>query len=140
MMEMTNLIRLPDHDAGAMIVRVENSNIDSQRKDETKFFRREPVVIENLENGRWVVRYVMGNPGTVKGLQRHTLALDYDAIDGLFAKYGEGRFVVRRANMVEIGRWLWFESELNNKLAFRLATIGGVLGVIGFIISIVTLF
>ncbi|NMT03675.1 hypothetical protein HKB22_01840, partial [Vibrio parahaemolyticus] len=89
-MKIESVVRLPMEDSGLghNIVRLNNRNVDSKRKDPNRFFRREPVVIYNPHNGTKVIRYVMGNPGTMS-ITKNAVGLDYDAVDALGVKFKE---------------------------------------------------
>ncbi|MEB1021838.1 hypothetical protein VC940_16030, partial [Citrobacter freundii] len=64
-MKIETVVPLPPEDSGLQhcIARFHNRNMDSKRKDKTRFFRREPVMIVNPETKAKVLRYAMGNPG-----------------------------------------------------------------------------
>ncbi|EDT4416468.1 hypothetical protein AUD23_004698, partial [Salmonella enterica subsp. enterica serovar Typhimurium var. 5-] len=63
-MKIETVVPLPPEDSGLQhcIARFHNRNMDSKRKDKTRFFRREPVMIVNPETKAKVLRYAMGNP------------------------------------------------------------------------------
>ncbi len=63
--EMDQVVRLSDQDSGLhiSIARFNNSLVDSKRLNRSKYFRREPVVIVNTNNGQRVLRYAMGSGG-----------------------------------------------------------------------------
>ncbi len=133
-MEFLKVIRLPDEDSGIerSIVRVSNNLIGQGLMS-----RRSPVLIKNQETKRWIVRYVMGNNGKVKGLNNTTLALDYDAVHDLGVRYGETKLEVKKASLVQSIVWLCRSPDLNVRLSMCLSLIGFFLGVIGFIQAIV---
>lgn len=62
-MKIETVVPLPPEDSGLQhcIARFHNRNMDSKRKDKTRFFRREPVMIVNPETKAKVLRYAMGN-------------------------------------------------------------------------------
>ncbi len=137
-MEVEIVTQLPQEDCGLQhsIVRFHNGNIDSKRKDRSRFFRREPLIIRNPENGARVLRYAMGNPGTLS-IVKKGIAVDYDAVDVLGVRFNrEVKLEVRRASSFEIYRWFWQHPDMGIRLSIRLGVMGGVLGVMGFLVGI----
>ena len=131
-----NVIALPTEDSGLQnnIVRFENSNV--------KFFgRRTPVIITNSDNNQSVIRYVMGNNGSIKGLTRKSLAVDYDAlVDLQIQQYGQPVLLaVRQASLIQCMTMLNNSPDLNIKISFRLGVLGAVLGFIGLLTSVISL-
>lgn len=133
-----SVVRLPMEDSGLghNIVRLNNRNVDSKRKDPNRFFRREPVVIYNPDNGTKVIRYVMGNPGTMS-ITKNAVGLDYDAVDALGVKFKEEvSLEMRRARWWEIYQWFWFHPDFSIRLSIRLGVVGALLGILGFFTGI----
>tara|TARA_B100000446_G_scaffold184352_1_gene206134 strand:- start:17432 stop:17869 length:438 start_codon:yes stop_codon:yes gene_type:complete len=136
-----SVVRLPPEDSGLQhsIVRLNNNHIDSKKHDTTKFFRRDAVVVINQDNGEKVLRYVMGNPGL--SITKDSLAIDYDAVDHLGIKYKEQVNVeVRAASAIEVLMWFWHHPDLSVNLSVRLGVIGAVLGVLGFMTGLASMF
>lgn len=122
--------RLPDQDSGLSlcIVRLENHHVGTKPG---QFPRRTPVRITNRNNGKWIIRYVMGNGGSVKGLDRRSIALDYDACYELSVKYRQPENItVTYAGHMDVVRWLWSFPDLNIKWSFRISVIGFWLGIV----------
>lgn len=138
--DVDNVVQLPSGDAGLHnnIVRLNNLHIDSKKRDISRFFRREAVVVENIKNKEKVLRYVMGNPGGIS-ISKSGAALDYDAIDGLGIKYREAvSLKIRRASAAEIYQWFWIYPDLGIRLSIRLGVVGAMLGIMGFLTGIIT--
>ncbi|MFC1337423.1 MAG: hypothetical protein G8D89_16335 [gamma proteobacterium symbiont of Clathrolucina costata] len=132
---------LPERDVGLhnSIVRLHNSHIDAEKHDRSRFFRREAVVIINSKNKAKILRYVMGNPGTVS-IPKSGAAIDYDAIDVLGIRYREAvELEIRRARTLEVYQWFWFHPDLSVRLSIRLGVIGAFLGVLGFFTGVISL-
>ncbi|WP_231571617.1 MULTISPECIES: hypothetical protein [Xenorhabdus] len=101
---MKTVVPLPPEDSGLQhcIARFHNRNMDSKRKDKTRFFRREPVMIVNPETKAKVLRYAMGNPGNLS-ITKLVVALDYDAVDALGVRFKDTvSLEVRRARRWEV--------------------------------------
>ncbi|EOV0985978.1 hypothetical protein ACW6AV_003464 [Edwardsiella piscicida] len=133
---------LPPQDSGLQhcIARFHNHNIDSKRKDTARFFRREMVVIVNLETKAQVLRYAMGNPGSLS-ITKQGVALDYDAVDALGVGFRKPvNLEVRRALFKEVFLWFWGYPDQSIQLSIRLGVLGSVLGLLGFLISIISFF
>jgi hypothetical protein len=125
------LLRLSNDDLG--VVRVANNLIDSKRESKSCFYRRDNLKIVNKKNGRWVIRSVMGNPGTIKHLDAKSIALDYDAADQLRVRYGDVELIVTRAKWYEVYYVLWNDKDVSNRVSIRLSLVGCLLGVIGIL-------
>lgn len=129
------IVQLPPEDSGLSnnIVRLNNNWIDSKKMNRSLYFRRDPVVIKNTENGRTIVRYVMGSPGGFS-VKKSELAIDYDGMDTLGVQRGqECHLLVKRANIVERLVWLVKHPDLNVNLSIRLALLSVVLGLLSFV-------
>lgn len=137
-MIITKVFRLPREDeVGSTIVRMCNSRIsangDSTRQ---KFGRRKPLVIQNLDNGFWVLRYAMGNPGTI-ALKSDEIALDYDALSVLDIKHKDTvNLNAREAKKSEVFRHFWDHPDLNVRISMRLSIWGTALGIVGLLTGI----
>lgn len=120
------------------IVRLNNRCIDSTRRDRTRFFRREPLVIVNRKDGCKVLRYAMGNYGLK--ITKQGIALDYDAVDALNITFNEDvDLEVRRAKRWEVWQWYWNHPDQGVQLSIKLGVTGSVLGVMGFMTGILPL-
>ncbi|NAX34108.1 hypothetical protein CAG54_00440 [Vibrio sp. V27_P1S3P104] len=133
-MKFENVVPLPHADSGLQhsIIRFNNSHIG---KD--KIPRRSAMLIRNTESGQWTIRYAMGNSGTLKGLTKTSVALDYDAICELGVQYGKPvSLEVKRASLIKSMHWLMTSPDLNVRLNTRFAVLGAVLGLISLVISL----
>lgn len=134
-MKITKVYRLPREDeSGSEIVRFCNSRISAQlniRPPKNKFHRRQPVVIINPANDCWVLRYAMGNPGTMS-IKQDEIAVDYDALVELdvHPKH-DVELTVRNASWLEVYIHFMRHPDLNVRISMRLGVIGFVLGIIG---------
>jgi hypothetical protein len=130
----TKVIPLSKEDSGLehSIVRLENSNM--------KRYGRRTAVLIRSDKAKSVIRYTMGNNGTLKGLTKNVLALDYDAIVDLDVQYEQPEsLTIRKATMLECMVWLNRSPDLNVKISFRLGLLGAALGFVGFAIGIIGL-
>lgn len=135
----STVVRLPAEDAGLQnsIVRIANCNVGSKP---TQFARRTPVVITNTANKKWILRYVMGNGGTVRGLTKTAVALDYDGVCDLGVQYEQsGSLTISNATLHHSMLWLMNSPDLNVKLSMRFAVLGALLGLVSLFITAVTL-
>lgn len=131
----TQVIRLPKEFSGMAnsIVKLENSNVK-------RFGRRSAVAIINRNNRKKVIRYVMGNGGDIKGLKKHCLSLDYDAILDLNIDYDTPVNIrIRQATVLESMMWLYGSPDINVRMSFILGLLGAALGFIGLLISLIGL-
>lgn len=139
-MNVETIVRLPPEDSGVQhsIIRLHNCRIDRKRLDKARFFRREPLIIHNLESGVKVLRYAMGHGTT--SVRKCEIALDYDAVDALGVKYKTPVEVqVRRASIFEVYRWYWRHPSLSVQLSIRLGVTGAALGLLGFTTGLIGL-
>lgn len=134
MMKINKVIELPLSDSAYSnpVVRLNNIHIGKG-----KIVRRTPLHIVNPANGQSTIRYAMGNGGTVKGLTKDAIAVDYDATVelGISFKDESVELEVKPASIVQSFVWLMNSPDVNVRLNTRLALIGFVLGVIGFFAS-----
>ena len=138
----SEVISLPDSDAGIQnsIVRFSNAQLDSTKSNKNKFFRREPVLIQSSKGK--IIRFAMGNPGTVKGLSNKSIAIDYDGFDALGITFPQSKDVhltVKKANLLEIIHWFSNHPDLLVRLNTRFALIGLLLGITGFLVAVLSL-
>lgn|SRR5690554_3617860 len=139
-MKIENVVPLPIGDSGLQncIIRLNNCRIDSKRKDRSRFFRREPLVVINTEDGSKVLRYAMGSAG--QSICKNEIGLDYDAINALSIRFQKPvTLEVRRAKRWEVWQWFWSHPDQSVQLSIKLGFIGTVLGAMGFMIGIVPL-
>ncbi|GAD91264.1 hypothetical protein VHA01S_080_00040 [Vibrio halioticoli NBRC 102217] len=133
-MNIDTVLRLPPEDSGLnhSIVRLANVHIGKKR-----FPRRTPMLI-TASNGNWTIRYVMGNSGSISGLNKHSIAIDYDAISDLEANYGSGQSItIKKASLLKCLIWLLTHSDLTVRLSMRFAVLGALLGFVGLFISLI---
>ena len=132
------VVRLENVDAGISnsIVRLSNSMIDAKRIDRKCFFRREPLLIRNPDNGSSIIRFGMGSNG-LKGLTKDAIALDYDATDALGVTFkSEVNLEVKRASRRQVYLWFYNHPDLLVQISSRLAMFGAVMGLMGLGISV----
>jgi hypothetical protein len=137
MIEVNRVIPLPDEDSGMdhSIVRVNNRNIDSEKMDTSRFFRRQPLIIKNKANNRRILRYVMGHKHL--SIKLNEIAIDYDGIDALGISYKtQVDLVCRKARYHEVIIWFWNHPDLGLSLATRLGVLGLGLGVISLVLAL----
>ncbi|WP_413495483.1 hypothetical protein [Shewanella baltica] len=145
-MQVDKVIRLPEEDEGGMgIVRMCNYNIVSSPSrlkvlTRKRFLRKKPVTIQNLDNGLWILRYAMGNPGNLS-LTKSQIAIDYDGIQqlGLQLHTNPVNLKVTDSTQLEIFKHFWDHQDLNIRISMRMGAIGLVLGAIGFAISLISI-
>ena len=136
---IVKVLALKERDFGfaSYIVRVNNSLMDASKKNKDKYFRREAVLIVNPENDTRILRYVVGNPGTMS-LTKSTIGLDYDGLDSLGIKFRDKvNLIVTKATRFEVYRWYMNHQDLNVRISMRLGVLGAVLGIIGFIMGFI---
>lgn len=134
----SNIVRLPHSDSGMAhsIIRLNNCHIGKSRIP-----RRTALFIKNSHNNQWIIRYAMGNSGSVSKLTKNTIALDYDAICDMGVQYEQSvSIIVRKATVFQSMVWLSQSTDLNVRLSFRLAVLGAVLGLTGLLISLPSYF
>lgn len=112
--------------------RVHNKRIDRQKKDRSRFIRREAVVLRNRTSGLWTIVRVHGCGQAVEGLDYNGLALTYDTRDelGVTAKT-PAEIEVRRATMMDLVVFLWSDHDPFRRAQSRMSLVGMVLGFIG---------
>lgn len=78
------LVSLPERDAGVMasVVRVHPSRVDAHKRVKGKIFRREPVVLHNLETGLRTIRFALG-AGRMDLRSPNAIGIDHDTADAL---------------------------------------------------------
>ena len=138
-LQFSLVIPLPVEDSGLTnsIVRLNNIHIG---KSKSHIARRTPLLIMNQDTRQWTVRYAMGNGGTVKGLNKNVLALDYDAICDLGVRFGQpSNISIHKASLMESMRWLMSSPDLNVRLNTRFALLGVALGLVSLLITLITI-
>ncbi|MCE0761017.1 hypothetical protein LWH94_17705 [Marinobacter sp. G11] len=139
-MKVETVVRLPMADSGLQnsIVRLNNRNMDSTRKDRARFFRREPLVIVNNVDGSKILRYAMGSSGL--GICKNAVGLDYDGVDALNIRFKEPvDLEIRRAKRWEVWQWFWQHPDQSVQLSIRLGIAGALLGILGFLTGVTPL-
>lgn len=131
MLLINKIHRLREDDNGAnySVVRFCNKRIDGKKKDKSKFFRRDPIMIIS-EEGK-VIRFAVG--ARDYSITMNEIALDYEAIDLLNIKFGEQQLPlrVRRAYRHEIWFWYCNHPEVSIRFATRVGVLGILLGLVG---------
>lgn len=124
----TNVIRLnqSDSEKSLSIVRVHNKHM--------KHFRRwMPVCIKNSDNGKWIIRHVIGSSAT-KGLTMKTLALDYDAVTDLGIKNNNSPSLsIKKANFWQMQIWMSITPDIYSRYGHYWGILGTILGIIGLV-------
>ncbi|ELA9367545.1 hypothetical protein QUN99_003435 [Vibrio parahaemolyticus] len=132
------VIDLPSEDCGLSlaIIRLANVHIG-----QGKIPRRTPLRVINMDNRKkWTIRYAMGNGGSVKGLTKSTIAVDYDAIQELGVSFKQPvRIRVQKATLIECLTWLATSPDLNVRLNTRLGILGATLGVVSLLITFISM-
>ncbi|MDF9399056.1 hypothetical protein [Vibrio sp. 1180_3] len=125
--EFSKVVSLPERDSGIThsIIRLNNMHIG---KGKGKYKRRTALVIRNVESGKWILRYVMGAGGLVKGLTLDAISIDYDGIDALNLKTKQDvKLVVKKASVLQRQIWLCTHPDLIVSTSFKLCWIGMLL-------------
>lgn len=114
------------------IVRVSAELIDGTKEDRSKFFRREPVTIKNLRNGKKVVRYVVGANQDYEDLNVGTIALDYEARDALGVRRTSEPVELEVYRAPFLDRWsaYWNSDDAAMRIANRMAVLAVVIAAI----------
>ncbi|GAB6071606.1 hypothetical protein JCM30760_27040 [Thiomicrorhabdus hydrogeniphila] len=138
MIKFNKVQLLPKEDSGIhnLLIRVHGSHINST------FKRREPVVIVNPENNAKCIRYVMG-AGSMAGITKSTLAVDYDALDTLgfkMRKEQECLLIVRKPKPFEVYSFLMRHPDLSVQLSIKLGVLGSLLGLLSAVQMVVSVF
>ncbi|MFC5079535.1 hypothetical protein VTH8203_01522 [Vibrio thalassae] len=126
-LNVNTIVRLPLHDSGYThcIARLSNAYVG---RSPQKYRRRKVLYIKNIENGRWILRYVMG-AGGLPGLTKDAVALDYDGIEALGANRKECSLEIKPATFFQRQIWLCNHPDLVVSTSFRLCWIGLLLTV-----------
>lgn len=137
-MRAFKLMMLPEKDSGLdkLFVRVHSSNL-------VKYGRRTPVIIyRNDDKKKRIIRYAVG-AGSLKGVTKDTVAVDYDAIQTLgFKKHfnQECDLKVRKARAYEQVLFFARHPDISVRLSVRLGVLGAVQGFVGFVLGILPYF
>ncbi|WP_200962119.1 hypothetical protein [Pseudovibrio sp. POLY-S9] len=93
-------------------------------------------MIVNTLNSQRVIRYAMGNAGKYS-IKKSAIGLDYDAVDALGVRFKEiCQLQARKATQWEVLVWFWNHKDLPTQLSIRLGVLGLMLGLIGFLSSL----
>jgi hypothetical protein len=142
--EAYQFLNLPTRDSGVIngIVRVHPAWIDAKRlKKKTKLFRRDAVLLHNLENGLSTVRFVMG-AGAVAISKPGVIAIDYDTIDalGIDSRHNtEIALSISRASYFQVLKHFYNHPDYSCQIAMRLGIVGVLLGLLGAVLGSVSL-
>ena len=123
----TKVIRLnqADSEKSLSIVRVHNKHMGH-------FRRWMPVCIKNTDNGKWIIRHVIGANAT-KGLTMKSLALDYDAVTELGIKNNTAQLSLKKANFWQMQVWMSLTPDIYSRYGHYWGILGTILGIIGLI-------
>lgn len=130
-----------DYRFGDPIVRLPNKVMRGQG-----FQRREPVMIthRNGPDSPKVLRFAMGLGGGVKGFTNDCIGLDYDAARELgITADSEVDLVVAPASKREVFMWYWDHDQPVVRMGIRMGALSvvlGVIGALGVVFSIASLF
>ncbi|CAH1598707.1 hypothetical protein THF1C08_50211 [Vibrio jasicida] len=114
-------------------VRVHNMHIDSKKRDKSLFFRRKPLKITNATTKEWAIADCLGSGG-VKGLNKSTLAIEYDTADLLGIRIGKPcELQVQHATYLDMLRWFWKHPDYTNRMANQHMILGTFLALVGMI-------
>jgi hypothetical protein len=123
----THAVQLPPELASLGFARLYKGYIDGKKQDQRRFFRKDLVVIHNLDNGRKVVRLVVG-AGSRVSIPKDGVGLDYDAGDELqIGREGVANLEVRPATLMDKLVWLWNHPDRAERLMLRFGVAMGVL-------------
>jgi hypothetical protein len=140
-MKTSKLMLLPKEDSGLhqLIARVHGSHINSA------FKRRDAVIIENPQTGAKIIRYVLGHGG-LPGVTKQAIAVDYDGLETLGYRMKPeqcANLIVRKAKPYESIYYLTKHPDLVVQLSIKLALLStalGLIGLVGVIVSLMSLF
>ena len=143
--KVSTVIRLYEDDSYAhSAARLNSSRIDKKKQDKSKFRRHDTIKVSNPD-GVYVIRSVMGayiKPGK-PGITKDGIGLDYDAMDTLCVKSSgstDNSLTVEPASFYDVLDWYLYHTVTGYQLATRLGFTGAALGLVGVLISIVSLF
>jgi len=134
-----DVLSLPSEDAGIQkgIVRLHNGNIGSRGSG--RFYRWQPVVVENPNSKRTIVRFVMGSSPSHPIKAENSIQLDYDA--KLELDWTSSDLLnVYPASQLTLYLWYWRHPDPGYRIAMRLGIISVVLGLLGFVQGFLGLF
>lgn len=135
-LNVLKVIELLDGNYSNPRVRLNNFHLDKSKTNKDKFFRREPLIIINKNNGKWVIACCLGSPG-IKGLTKDAIGLEYDSADMLGIKFHqECNLVIKKAPFLKRLQWYWSHPDQATQLAMQMSIIGTVFGTIAFIQSL----
>jgi len=132
---VTKMVSQTYDDASKGIIRVPRMIIDGQKLNKAeKFFRRELVTIVNHENGKRVVRHVVGDNQQYK-LVGDSAAIDYEARDTLGIRRLDGPVNVEivRSTLLDRLAYFWNSEDPAMRIANRITVIALVISLKDFI-------
>lgn len=131
-----DVLALSPEDAGIKqgIVRLHNSKI-GKRGDVRRFYRWQPVVIQNPNTDRTIVRFVLGSPSHNPIKSENSIQLDYDA--KLELEFDETHLLnVVPASSWNLYWWYWRHPDPGYRISARLGIISVGLGIISVIYAL----
>lgn len=139
--QVTKMVSQSKDDARLGIVRIPASLIDGKKADADKFARRELVAIVNTDNGRRVVRYVVGGNQDYR-LEHGQAAIDYEARDALLIRRLDAPVdvVIVRATYLDRLRYFWNSEDPALRIANRMSVIILLMAVVSFRNDLYSLF
>lgn len=129
-----DVLHLPPEDAGRNILRINNALI-GRKGEKGKFYRRQPVILDNPNTGLKTLRFVMGSRSDHPVTGKATIMLDYDT------KVEIGYERTHLVNVLPATEWdmihyYWSHPDPGYRVATRLGVIGAALGALGVILAI----
>lgn len=129
-----DVLRLPAEDAGRNIVRINNALI-GRKGEKGKFYRRQPVILDNPNTGLKTLRFVMGARADAPICGKKTIMVDYDT--KIEVGWNETHLLnVVPASDWDMYRYYWSHPDPGYRIATRLGIIGAALGALGLILAI----
>lgn len=127
-----SVVELPEKDQGLQhsIVRLYSTHLDREKKNPSKFRRRQPVLIVNEDTKAEILRFVMGSKNG--GIKKDQVSLDYDGVDALGVRFQKRvTLTVRPAKKREIVKHYVDHPDMTIQVSMRLALWGVALGLFG---------
>lgn len=129
-----DVLHLLAEDAGRNIIRINNTLI-GKKGEKGKFYRRQPVLLDNPNTGLKTLRFVMGSRADHPVVGKASIMLDYDT------KVEIGFDATHLVNVIPATEWdmylyYWSHPDPGYRVSTRLGIIGAVLGILGVILAI----
>jgi hypothetical protein len=128
----SSVVELPEKDQGLQhsIARLYSARLDREKKDPTRFRRRQPILVVNESNGAQILRFVMGSKNG--GIKKNQVSLDYDGVDALGVRFEEKvTLTVRPAKKRDVIRHFLDHPDMQVQVSMKFALWGVLLGMFG---------